>query len=145
MDTRLGYIGGGISLVLSLFPENNWIKASFAAVGILSFLFAYILHNKNSSTKEKTNINKKISVKQKPLELSSEHISILKVFRSNDGELTSVPLIKFHTNLETIVINSILDDFEKHNLINATNLDEVNGGWQYQLTDKGLKTVLKFS
>jgi hypothetical protein len=88
---------------------------------------------------------KKIPTKQEPLELSPNHIEILKVFRTNDGELTSVPLIEQHTGLESIVINSALDDFEKHNLINATNLDDFNGGWQYQLTEKGRKTALKFT
>lgn len=82
---------------------------------------------------------------KKPLEISSKHIAILKVFRQNAGELTSVPIIRQHTDLETIIINSALNDLEKHNLIQATNLDELEGGWQYQLSDKGIKTILNFT
>lgn len=189
MDTRLGYIGGAISLVLAFFPENNWIKAAFAGVGIFAFLVAFIFHGRKSTKVNKISNNKnvpfqekspglsssnasiiniinpkkgevilkqpidvyvspqhqKIRPKQEPLELSPNHIAILKVFRSNDGELTSVPLIEQLTGLETIVINSILDDFGKHNLINATNLDELNGGWQYQLRSEGRKKALKFT
>lgn len=187
MDTRLGYIGGGISLLLAFFPENNWIKAAFAGVGIFAFLVAYIFHGRRSSKIGKsaknqitvqqplglssTNIStikelrendgplmsepfinhhksaqaQDVTAKQKPFELSSVHISILKVFRSNDGELMSVPLIKQLTGFEIIVINSMLSDLEEHNLINATNLDDFNGGWQYQLTNLGRKTALKFT
>lgn len=82
---------------------------------------------------------------QEPFELSPEHIAILKVFRSNDGELTSAPLIEQFTGLETIVINSILDHLEKHNIINATNLDDFNGGWLYQLTENGREIALKLT
>lgn len=183
MDTRLGYIGGGISLILAFFPENNWIKATWAGIGIFAFIAAYIFHGRKSLEIDKTAKNEKplgvpspnisiingvkpnngellsaplakkhvwsqsqeLSNKQEPFELSPNHIAILKVFRSNDGELASVPLIEHITGLEKIVINSILDEIAEHKLINATNLDEYNGGWQYQLTALGRKTALKLT
>jgi len=189
MDTRLSYIGGAISLVLAIFPENNWIKAAFGGIGIFVFFIAYIFHMrksiKNNKAVQTVNVpfqekslglsssntsiiniinptnggvilkqpvdihvspqHKKLTPQQKPLALSPSHIEILKVFRANDGELISVRLIEQLTGFEIIVINSTLADLEEHNLINATNLDDFRGGWQYQLTDKGRKTILKFS
>lgn len=143
MHTRLAYLGGVIPFIIAFFPENNWAKTAFGMLGITCFVFAYIFQGKASIKKEITNNKRAAIKKQKPLEMSNVHLCILKVFRENDGELISIPLIQQYTNLETIIINPILDDLEKHKLIRATNLDEFNGGWQYQPTGKGKKIILK--
>ena len=143
MDTRLGYLGGVISIIIAFFPENNWAKFAFGSIGAISLVLAYIFKGKASSKQEITQHKKAAGKKQKKLKLSNDHVSILKVFRENDGELTSVPLIQQITGLETIIVNAILDDFVKYDIIHATNLDEFEGGWQYQLSDKGRKKILK--
>ena len=129
--------------MLAFFPENNWAKAAFVTVGIITFIIAYVCHGKTPPKVKSKTQNKPLKTQQKPLELSPDHISALRVFRANDGELISTPLIEQSTGLETIVINSILADLKRHNLIHATNLDDLNGGWQYQLSDKGRKLIIK--
>ena len=145
MHTRLGYLGGITSIIIAFFPENNWAKFAFGVIGVVSLVIAYISQNKPSSKAKSTQPKMVIAQKQSPLELSNNHVSVLTVFRNNDGELTSVPLIQQFTGLETIVINSILDDLNDHKIINATNLDELEGGWQYQLSGKGRKLILKLT
>lgn len=67
---------------------------------------------------------------------------MLNVFRAFDNELISAPFIEEQTGMELFLSNSILDDFESHELIHATNIDEFNGGWQYSLSAKGRKILL---
>ncbi len=160
MAEILTCISGIISMVLSIFPENSFGKIVLVSIGVIVLIAACIFHARKSSkikklvqipkeaVQQKTRTSK-VTIQQrprkKPLELSSQKISILIVFRINDGELASIPLIEHHTGLERIVINSILDEFVEHKLINATNLDVLDDGWLYQLTTQGRKTVLKFT
>jgi hypothetical protein len=149
MDVRLGYIGGIIALIIPFCPVDNWLKYSLIVLGCICFLFAWFFHGINSKInthRGKTAVEiQKVQTHQKTLELSPDHISILKVFRTNDGELISVPFIEHHTVLETIVIKSILDELKNHKLIASPCLDEFEGGWQYKLTEEGIKTALKFT
>lgn len=141
MDTRLGYIGGIVAFIIAFFPENNWIKAAFAGIGIFSLIIAFIFHDKTASKVK----NKPVTAKQKSLKLTSNHISILKFFRANDGNFISAPDIENSTDIETIIINTILAELEKHIIIHATNYDDLAGGWQYQLSDKGRKLIIKIA
>jgi hypothetical protein len=141
-----GYLLSKVDPIATLFSpylQKSWqLPVMLSLVLLLCALIPYRYQLKKSEKIDSTTEHRSIP---DTLRLSPNHISILRVFRKNDGELISAPLIEHHTGLEIIVINSILADFEKYNLIHATNLDEFEGGWQYQLSDKGRKTALKFT
>ena len=145
MDTRLGYLGGVISIVIAFFPENNGVKFAFGSIGVIGLVIAYIFQGRTSLKKETKPLKKAMTKKQKTLELSSGHLLVFKVFRRNEGKLISASLIEKLTGMEIVVINSILNDLEQYNLIHATNLDDFEYGWQYQLSNKGRKALLNFT
>jgi len=140
MTTRIGFLCGIIALLATVFSKY---KIPFAIIGIVAFIFAYISHGRNIP--KGANSAKTIPTKEKPIKLTNEHTSILKAFRSNDGELLSVDDLTYSTGIETFKINLILDELVSQSIIHATNYDDLNGGWQYQLSDKGRKLIIKTS
>lgn len=139
-----------IATFFSPYLQTPWqLPVLLSLVLLLCVLIPYKYRRKNVAqsdlpSKDGINQNRK-RTKKAPLELTKAQLMVLKVFRANDGELTSVPFIQTSTGLEPIIINSILDDLEKNKIIHATNLDNFNGGWQWQLTDKGVKTIIKYT
>lgn len=135
MPARLGAIGCAVSIIISVYPDNNWYKVAFGVVGILCFVLAYIAQHPNNPPVKKS--------PQKLLNMSNTHKTILKIFANNDNSLISVHFIEQLSGLESFVINSALDDLSEYGLIYAANLDEFEGGWQYQLSDKGRKILMQ--
>ncbi len=157
LSVVFGYLLSKVEQVegsLSPFLAATWQLPVLLSLVLLLMLLIPYNYLKTGDTKEDSAKTapteheqkpKLINKTKKPLEFSNDQVSILKVFRENDGELTSVPFIQQFTGLETIIVNTILDDFEKYDIVHATNLDEFEGGWQYQLSDKGRKTILKLT
>ena len=141
MHTRLSYLGGIASIIIAFFPDNNWAKLALGSIGVLSLILAYLFQNNSSSKKEAKSPPRP---EKKTFEPLPDHLSVLRVFRENDSELTSTSLIKASTKLETVVINSILDDLVNHKIINPTNMDDIEG-WLYQPSDFGRKLIIRLA
>jgi hypothetical protein len=145
MDTRLEYICGIISILLAFSPIPIWARFALGGLGIFALITAYIHHGRTSLKNGDREQKQRTPGKRQTNTFQSDknHNKILIQFGKHDGEHLSTPTLQELTGLEPLAINSALDDLVKHGLVRRPNLVELEGGWQYILSDIGRKYILK--